>query len=112
VNDGKKDCVHEEIKCNLNSGNVCYHAVKNLLSPRLLFKNVKFKEKNYNFTFCLRGRETWSLTLREDHRLRVFEKSVHRRIFGPKRDEVTGDWRENYILRSSIISTVHQILLR
>jgi hypothetical protein len=36
--------------------------------------------------------ETWSLTLREEHRLRVFENRVLRRIFGPKRDEVTGDW--------------------
>jgi hypothetical protein len=38
--------------------------------------------------------ETWSLTLREDHRLRVFENRVLRRIFGPKRDEVTGEWRK------------------
>jgi hypothetical protein len=38
--------------------------------------------------------ETWSLTLREERRLRVFENSVLRRVFGPKRDEVTGEWRE------------------
>jgi hypothetical protein len=38
-------------------------------------------------------RETWSLTLREEHRLRVFENRVLRRIFGPRRDEVTGEWR-------------------
>jgi hypothetical protein len=38
--------------------------------------------------------ETWSLTLREEHRLRVFENRVLRRIFGPKRDEVTGGWRK------------------
>jgi hypothetical protein len=38
--------------------------------------------------------ETWSLTLREEHRLRVFENRVLRRIFGPKRDEVTGEWRK------------------
>jgi hypothetical protein len=37
---------------------------------------------------------TWSLTLREEHRLRVFEDRVLRRIFGPKRDEVTGEWRK------------------
>jgi hypothetical protein len=42
----------------------------------------------------LHGRETWSLTLREEHRLRVFENRVLRRIFGPKRDEVTGGWRK------------------
>jgi hypothetical protein len=38
--------------------------------------------------------ETWSLTVREEHKLRVFENSVLRRIFGPKRDEVTGGWRK------------------
>jgi hypothetical protein len=38
--------------------------------------------------------ETWSLTLREERRLKVFEKRVLRRIFGPKRDEVTGEWRK------------------
>ena len=42
----------------------------------------------------LYGCETWSLTLREEHRLRVFENRVLRRIFGPKRDGVTGDWRK------------------
>jgi hypothetical protein len=42
----------------------------------------------------LYGCETWSLTLREEHRLRVFENRVLRRIFGPRRDEVTGDWRK------------------
>jgi hypothetical protein len=38
--------------------------------------------------------ETWSLTLREKHRLRVFENSLLRRIFGPRRDEATGEWRK------------------
>jgi hypothetical protein len=42
----------------------------------------------------LYGCETWSLTFREEHRLRVFENSVLRRIFGLKKDEVTGEWRE------------------
>jgi hypothetical protein len=42
----------------------------------------------------LYGCETWSLTIREEHRLRVFENRVLRRIFGPKRDEVTGEWRK------------------
>jgi hypothetical protein len=40
------------------------------------------------------GCETWSLTLKEEHRLRVYENRVLRRIFGPKRDEVTGEWRK------------------
>jgi hypothetical protein len=42
----------------------------------------------------LYGREIWSLTLREKHRLRVFDNRVLRRIFEPKRDEVTGEWRK------------------
>jgi hypothetical protein len=56
------------------------------------------------------GYETWSLTLREEHRLRVFENRVLRRIFGPKRDEVTGQWR-NFHFGSFIICSHHQILL-
>jgi hypothetical protein len=44
-------------------------------------------------SFVVYGCETWSLTLREKRRLRVFENRVLRRIFGPKRDEVTGEWR-------------------
>jgi hypothetical protein len=42
----------------------------------------------------LYGCETWSLTVREEHKLRVFENRVLRRIFGPKRDGVTGEWRK------------------
>jgi hypothetical protein len=42
----------------------------------------------------LYGSETWSLTVREEHRLRVFENRVLRRIFGPKRDEIIGGWRK------------------
>ena len=61
----------------------------------------KLKNINYNLfsvidvilSFVLYGRETWSLTLREERNLRVFEKMVLRRIFGPRRDEVTGEWR-------------------
>jgi hypothetical protein len=48
----------------------------------------------FNLPVVLYGCETWSLTLREEHRLRVFENRVLRRIFGPKRDEVTGGWRK------------------
>jgi hypothetical protein len=50
----------------------------------------------------LYGCETWSLTLRKEHRLRVFENRVLRRVFGPKRDEVTGNG-ENYITRSFVM---------
>jgi len=50
----------------------------------------------------LYGCESWSLTLREERRLRLFENRVLRRIFGPRRDEVTGEWK-NYIMRSLMI---------
>ena len=46
--------------------------------------------------FVLYGCETWSLTLREEPKLREFENRVLRRVFGPKRDEVTGEWRKLY----------------
>ena len=49
--------------------------------------------QNYNFLVVLYGCETWSLTLREERKLRVFENTVLRRIFGPRRDEVTGERR-------------------
>jgi hypothetical protein len=55
------------------------------------------------------GCETWSLTLREEHRLRVFKNRVLRRIFGSKRDGVTGSG-EDYITRNLMICTNHQIL--
>ena len=55
------------------------------------------------------GCETWSLILKEKRRLRVFENRVLRRLFGPKRDEVTGNG-ENYIMRSLVICTPYRIL--
>jgi hypothetical protein len=59
----------------------------------LLPKNKDLGIQNYNFTCFLYGCETWSLKLREEQRLRVFENRVLRRIFGPKRDKATGEWR-------------------
>jgi hypothetical protein len=65
------------------------------LSSRLLSRNVKVKiYKTIIVPNVLYGCETWSLTLSEEHRLRVFENRVLRRIFGPKRDEVMGEWRK------------------
>jgi hypothetical protein len=65
------------------------------LSSRLLSRNVKVKiYKTIILPVVLYGCKTWSLTLREEHRLRVFENRVLRRIFGPKRDDVTGEWRK------------------
>jgi hypothetical protein len=61
----------------------------------VLSRNVKVKiYKTLILPVVLYGCETWSLTLREEHRPRVIENMVLRRIFGPKRDEVTGEWRK------------------
>jgi hypothetical protein len=90
-----QNCMHEETKSRLNSGNACYHLVQSLLSSHLLSRNLKVKiYKTIIPSVVLYGCETWSLTLREEHRLRMFGNRVLRRIFGPKRDEVTGEWRK------------------
>jgi len=61
----------------------------------LLFKNLKIKiYRTIILPVVLYGCETWLLTLREEHRLRVFENRVLRRVCGSKRDEVTGEWRK------------------
>jgi len=78
----------EEIKSRGKSGNACYHLVQILLSCSLPSKNLKIKiNRTIIFPVVLYGCETWSLTLREECRLRVFQNRVLRRIFGPKRDE-------------------------
>ena len=65
--------------------------MQNLLSSRLLSKNLKTKiYRTVILPVVLYGCETWSLALREERKLRVFENMVLRRIFGPRRDEVTG----------------------
>jgi sorting nexin-29 len=70
-----QNCIHEEIRSRLNSGNACYHAVQNLLSSCLLSRNVKIKiYKTIILPVVLYGCETLSLTLREENRLRVFKK--------------------------------------
>jgi hypothetical protein len=82
-------------KRGLNSSNAFYHSVQNFQSSRLLPKNVKIRtHKTIIFPVVLHGCETWSLTLREAHRLKVFENRVLRRIFGLKWDEVTEGWSE------------------
>jgi hypothetical protein len=90
-----QNCIHEEIKSRLNTGNACYHSIQSLLSSRLLSRNLKAKiYKTIILPVATYGCETWLLTLGEEHRLRVFENSVLRGIFGPKRDEVTGERRK------------------
>jgi hypothetical protein len=78
-----QNLIQEEIKRRLNCGNACYHSVQNLLSSRLLSKNLKIRiYKTIILPVVLYGCEIWSLTLREEHRLRVFENRVLNRIFG------------------------------
>jgi len=86
-----QNSIEEEIKSRLKSGIAC----KNLLSYRRLSKNIKIKIiRNVILLLVLYGCETWSLTLREERRLSVFENRVLRRICWPRRDEVTGEWRQ------------------
>jgi hypothetical protein len=90
-----QNSIQEDVKSRLKLGNACYYSVQNRLSSRLLSKN--FKIRIYRTTILpivLYGCETWSLTLKEEPRLRVFENRMLRRIFGPKRYEVTGEWRK------------------
>ena len=77
--------VQGEIEGRLNSENACFHSVQNLFSSSLLSKNLKIKiYRTIILRVVLYGCETWSLTLREERGLRVFENRMLRRIFGPK----------------------------
>ena len=93
-----QNSVQEEIKSRLKSGNACYHLVQKPLSNILLSKNLKIKVYIIIILpVVVYGCETWWLKLREESRLRIFESGVLRRIFGPKRDEVTEEWRKLHI---------------
>jgi hypothetical protein len=85
-----QNLIQEEIKRSLNSCNACYHSVQKLLCSRLLSKNLKVRAyKTTILPVVMYVCETWSLILRE-----LFESRVLRRIFGPKSDEVTENWRK------------------
>ena len=89
-----QNSIREEIKSRLRSGNACYHSVQNLSSSRLLSRKLKIKiYRTIILPVVLVWCEAWSLTLREERKLRAFENMVLRRIFGRRRDEVTGEWR-------------------
>ena len=86
--------IQEEIDGSLKSRYACYHSVQNLLSSSLLSKYIETKlHTNTILPLVLYGCETWSLTMREERRLRVCENRVLR-ILGPMRDEVIGKWRK------------------
>ena len=101
-----QNCIHEETKSTVHSGNACNHLVQNLLSPSLLIKNIKIKiYRTIILPVVLYGCETWSLTLSEVHGLRMFKIMVLRKMFDTKRDNVTRDRRlqnkELYCMYSS-----------
>jgi hypothetical protein len=90
-----QNSIQEEDKSRLKIGNACYYSVQNLLSSRLLSTNLKIRiYRTIILPVVLYGCETWSLTLKEECRLRVSENRVLRSIFGPKRDELTGEWKK------------------
>ena len=86
-----QNSILEEIKSSLKLGNACYYSVQNLLSSRLLSKNLKIKiYRTIILSVVLYGCETWSLTLREERRRRVFENRMLRREgWGNRRMEKT-----------------------
>ena len=89
-----QNSIWEEIKTRLRSPNTCYHSVQNILSSHLLSKHIKIRiYRTQMLPVVLFGCETGSLTLREEHKLRVFETRILRRIFWPQRDKVTGEWK-------------------
>ena len=90
-----QNSIQEEIKSRLKSENACYHSGQNILSSSLLSNNIKIKiEVTIILPVFVYGCETSSLTSREEHKLRVFRNRLMRRIFEPKRDEVTAEWRK------------------
>jgi hypothetical protein len=77
----------------------------------LLSKNLKIKiYRTTILPMVLYGFETWSPTLREESRLRVFKNRVLRRVFGHKRDEVTGEWRNLHNEEQNDLYSLHNIL--
>jgi hypothetical protein len=105
-----QNVIHDEIKSRLNSGNACYHSIQNLLSSRIISKSLKIKiYKTVILPVVLYGCDTLSLTLREEHRLRVCENRVLRRIFGPRKRKT--DRRENCIMMNFTACILHRILL-
>jgi hypothetical protein len=86
--------IHDEMKKRLNSRNAYYHSFPDLLPSHIISSKLRIKTyRTIIFSVVLDGCVTWSLTLKEEHRLRVFETRVLRRIFGLKREE-DGSWRK------------------
>ena len=102
--------VYIHVKIRMISFNIVNGSRVRISSSTLLSKNVKIKiHRTIILPVVLNWCDIWSLTLRDERTLRVFGNRALRRIFGPKGDEGTGEWR-NYKMRSLMICTPHQIL--
>jgi hypothetical protein len=105
-----QNSIQEQIKSGLKSGNSCYYSVQNRLSSRLLSRYVNIKiYRTIILPVVLCWCKTWSLTLREERMLRVYENRVLKRVFGPKRNEVQENG-ESYIMRKRMICIPYRIL--
>jgi hypothetical protein len=108
-----QNLIQEEIKRRLNLGYACYHSVQNLLSSHLLSKTVKIRIYSTTIlTVVFYGCETWSLILREEHRLRMFRNRVLRRIFGHKREYVIGGWRKLHEAELHNLYSLQSIIIK
>jgi len=102
--------MQEEIKSIMKSGNACYHSAQSLLSSSSLSEKINIKiYRNIILSIVMHGCETWLLTLREKCRLRVCENRVLSRYFGLGGTRKRGSG-ENYIMKSLMTYTLHQIL--
>jgi hypothetical protein len=83
-----------EIKARLQSGNKCYYRLSNLLKTRMISKNLKIQlYRTLIRPVVMYGCEVWTLRKSEQNRLLIFERKILRRIFGPCKDDTTGEWR-------------------
>jgi hypothetical protein len=101
-----QNSIQDEIKSRLKLGNAYYNSVQNLLSSRLLSKNLTIEiYRSTILPVVLFVCETWSLTLREECRLKLL-----RRVFRPKSDEVTGKWRKLHSEKLNDLYSLHNIM--
>ena len=101
----------------LKSVNACNHSLQNVLSFSFPYKNIKIKiQRTTILPVVLYGCETLSFTPREEHRLTMFGNRVLRKILGPKRDNVVGEWRSGgdsqFVLLTNIIHVIKSRQMR
>jgi hypothetical protein len=91
-----QNLIQEKIKRRLNLGNACYHSIQNLLSSHLLSKKAKIKtHRTIILPVILYECETWSLIVRKQHKLQVYEnRGAEENIWIEERGEVTGGWKK------------------